>query len=80
MTAHDYNMALKVLITAKRASAYVDPVQPTDYEVLGVIIAEFCGYEKTRLKRVIHSMLEDSNFHTLNAEISKLWTSREVKP
>jgi len=41
-------------------------------DILGVIVAKYCRWEKTKILKVINSTLEDANFHTLSAQIDNL--------
>lgn len=64
---------LRVAVEQTKQSAFTDPETADKYDALGILVANYCGWEKTALKKVIYSMLEDSNIHTPLAKLKKDW-------
>jgi len=49
-------------------------------EILGVIIANYCEWEGTRIIKVMLSALEDANYHELVSEIEALTEKQNFRP
>jgi hypothetical protein len=49
-----------------------DPESADDLETLGILVSQHCEWDIDQIAKVIHAALEDSNYHTLNEEISKV--------
>jgi hypothetical protein len=68
------NTKLKELIEAQRKITYTIEAQPniSDAEVLGILVSKYLRWDCSQILETISSALEDSNAHTLNAQIRKL--------
>ena len=64
---------LEEAIARCRHDAFTEPSKACNYDALGILCANYCKWSGTEMRKVIYSMLEDANFHTLNAQIDHLW-------
>jgi hypothetical protein len=65
---------IKEIIQAVRKASYIPEAQAkiSDAEVLGLIVSQYLRWDCKDILKTVYSALEDSNMHTLNAEIEKL--------
>lgn len=69
--------ALQIPITMQKYKAFLLPEKASDYDSLGMLCAKYCEWNSDKMRKVIYSMLEDANFHTLNAQIKELWEGKK---
>lgn len=72
MTYSSLKGNLQELITAKRRKAFIAYEKGSDTQALGLLAAEYCNWSAPAIYDVITTILEDSNFHSLNEQWQKL--------
>ncbi len=72
MTATTIEGMLQLLVMEQKKRSFNKPEKATDEDALGIMVANYCEWDGNKLKKVIYAMLEDANFHTLNAQFKEL--------
>ncbi len=78
MDIEEGNKKLKEIIEGKKKEIFVKGYKATDEEILGVIISQYFEWIGKSIADTFLNALEDSNFHTLRAEIEELWSKEEL--
>lgn len=73
MTDPDFSKRLMGVAKEAKGTLFKEPHKESDYEALGILCAQACMWEKTRIKTVILTILEDSNFHEMHSEVEELF-------
>ena len=70
-------VALHRLVLEQRKDSFTEPEKASIFEALGIMCAHYCGWSSPAIFQVISAILEDSNFHTLNAQWHELIEEKE---
>ena len=68
-----YENDLKKIIKDTKEFAFTNPKQATDEQTLGLIVSKICQYDGQKIFEVLYSAFEDSNFHSFNSKMEKVW-------
>ena len=77
MTQEQILAKLKLLIKEQKRQSYIAPETIRDAEALGVLCAKYNLWSAPGIFDVVSSMLEESNFHTLNGQWKELIGERK---
>ena len=66
------NENLTPLLKEIGAMIFVKDYNPTDTEILGIMLSKFLKWDGHAIAKAVYSAFEDSNFHTLNTEFEAL--------
>ena len=69
MTSLKWNMS--DLIERTKIQSYVDNAEPSEAEVVGLIVSKYFKWNGTEIMEVMLSSLEDANFHELRERLIK---------
>ena len=64
---------LEKLIEIYKTEQFNNPNNVCDAEALGLMISHYFEWDGSRIKDVAYFAFEDSNFHSLNEGLNKLW-------
>ena len=59
-------------IAHAKQEIWSDPESADDLETLGILVSKHCDWSIDGIAKVIHAALEDSNYHTLNEQVTKV--------
>ena len=76
MTASSTIIKLQEAVTLCRNEVFIKPETASDFDALGILIANYCKWQGKNMQEVVYSMLEDANFHTLNKQIEEVWNKK----
>lgn len=62
----------KAIIEREKPLRFVPEYDATDEEMLGVLVAQYFGWDGERILAAMQYALEDSNFHDWNRKISEV--------
>ena len=79
ITAYYIQNQLYHLMQDIKESCYVAGYNPTDAEVMGLLVAKFFKWDGLAIAESAGHALEDSNFHVLNERL-QLLIDEEFKP
>ena len=63
---------LKLLVQEQINESFIDHEKATDEAALGIMVSHYCEWSSPPIFEVIEAILEDSNFHELNAAFRSL--------
>ena len=72
MNQEDINAGLEELILEQKSLSFTNPKEANTGEALGIVVSNYCQWSSPAIFEVIESILEDSNFHELNAAFRSL--------
>ena len=78
MTSLKWNMS--DLIERTKIQSYVDNAEPSEAEVVGLIVSKYFKWNGTEIMEVMLSSLEDANFHELRERLLKTYKEWEAEP
>jgi len=68
-----YKNDLKKIIHDTKKIAFTNPKLATDEDALGLIVSNLCQYDGQKIFNVLYRAFEDSNFHSFNSKMEKVW-------
>ena len=68
------------LIQHTKIASYVDSAEPSEAEVVGLIVSKYFRWNGTEIMEVMLSSLEDANFHELKERLLKTYKEWEAEP
>lgn len=68
-----YKNDLKKIIHDTKKIAFTNPKLATDEDALGLIVSNLCQYNGQKIFNVLYRAFEDSNFHSFNCKMEKVW-------
>ncbi len=78
MTSLKWNMS--DLIERTKIQSYVDNAEPSEAEVVGLIVSKYFKWNGTEIMEAMLSSLEDANFHELRERLLKTYKEWEAEP
>ena len=79
ITTIDIQKQLDPLMKEIKATCFVNGYNPTNEEVMGIIVSKFFKWDGLAIAETAGYSLEDSNFHALNERL-QLLIDEEFKP
>ncbi len=67
------------LMNATAKKSFVAGYEPTDAEVLGIIVAHVLKWDGVAIAKAAYNAFEDANFHTLNTEFAALLRKHKIE-
>ena len=78
MTSLKWNMS--DLIKRTQINSYVDSAEPSEAEVVGLIVSKYFRWNGIEIMEAMLSSLEDANFHELRERLLKTYKEWEAEP